>query len=190
MKTSLSLLAFALIASTLPAQTEPRDEVSATPVPGRPLREGTEKPIGAIVPAPDDKLVLQVRPREAIIRSDALLKVNVTYQGYAPHIPWQKESPGGRRGLGVILEGNRVLVTAQMVADATYIELELAEGGQKIPAKVLGVDYEANLALIGAATNGDRAKGFFTGLKPMSIEPKAEVGENLNIWQRLAQLGN
>jgi S1-C subfamily serine protease len=190
MKTFLSLLAFALIASTLPAQTEPRNEATATPASLPPSRDDeTDKPLGALVPAPDDKVVLQVRPRESIIRSDALLKVNVTYQGYAPHIPWQKESPGGRRGLGVILAGNRILVTAQMVADATYIELELAEGGQKIPAKVLGVDYEANLALIGAATNAERATAFFTGLKPMSIEPKAEVGENLNIWQ-LGRVGD
>lgn len=188
MKTSFSLLALILAVGTLSAQTEPRNEVTA---PARSLPPVDRKPIGAITPAPDDKLILPVdrAAREAIIRSDALLKVNVTYQGYAPHIPWQKESPGGRRGLGVVLSGNRVLVTAQMVADATYIELELAETGTKLPAKVVGVDYEANLALLEAATNGDRSKSFFTGLKPMGIESKAKVGDNLNIWQ-LGRVGD
>ena len=117
------------------------------------------------------------------MRSDSLLKVNVTYQSYSPHLPWQKLSPGARLGLGVVLEKNRVLVTGQMVADATYIELELPESGQKIPAKVVGVDYEANLALLEAAYDGDRGKSFFSGLKPMKIESKAHVGDNLSIWQ-------
>ena len=118
-----------------------------------------------------------------VIRTDSLLKVNVTYQAYNPHLPWQKQSPGGRLGLGVVLDKNRVLVTGQMVADATYIELELPESGQKIPAKVAGVDYEANLALLEAGTGGERAKSFFKDLKPMQIEAKAHVGDNLNIWQ-------
>ncbi len=132
-----------------------------------------------IPPAPASGMPVEATPA----RSDSLLKVNVTYQSYNPHLPWQKLSPGARLGLGVVLDNNRVLVTGQMVADATYIELELPESGQKIPAKVAGVDYEANLALLEVAANGERAKTFFNGLKPMQIEPSAHVGDNLSIWQ-------
>ena len=117
------------------------------------------------------------------VHSDSVLKVNVTYQGYSAHLPWQKEAPGARRGLGVVLANDRVLVTGQMVANATYIELELPESGQKMPAKVVGVDYEANLALLETAAFGERAKSFFAGLKPMQIEAKAHMGDNLSIWQ-------
>ena len=35
------------------------------------------------------------------------------------------------------MPGNRILVTGQMAADATYIELELPESEAKIPAKVV-----------------------------------------------------
>jgi S1-C subfamily serine protease len=70
----------------------------------------------------------------------------------------------------VVLAGNRVLVTAQMAADATYIELELPESGQKIPAKVVAVDYEANLALLESPPS-DKQKAFFAGLKPMALMP-------------------
>ena len=132
----------------------------------------------ALVPSPD-----AVIPMAAPAKSDSIVKVNVTYQAYNPHLPWQKQSPGARLGLGVVLDKQRILVTGQMVADATYIELELPESGQKIPAKVVGVDYEANVALLEAAAIGDRAKTFFTGLKAMEIEPKAKVGDNLTIWQ-------
>lgn len=120
--------------------------------------------------------------REAVIKTASLLKVNVTYQQFSPHIPWQKESPGSRRGLGVVLEDNHILVTAQMVADATYIELELPESGQKLTATVKAVDYEANLALL-AAPEGGRSEAFFTGLMPMALDTSARIGDALSVWQ-------
>ena len=118
MKTLLTLLALGFVISA--SAQERRVE--------RPTTRPAARPTGTIAPIidPDARPV----PREAVLRNDSLLKVNVTYQGYAPHIPWQKESPGQRRGLGVFIDGNRVLVTGQLVADATYIELELADSGQ------------------------------------------------------------
>ncbi len=130
----------------------------------------------------------QVAQREPIIRTNALVKVNCTAQAYNPHIPWQKQSPGERRGLGVVLPQNRILVTANMVADATYIELELPESLQKIPAKVIAVDYEANVALLGAGV-ASKEKDFFSTLKPMEIDTSARIGETLNVWQS-GRVGN
>ncbi len=116
------------------------------------------------------------------LQTSSLLKVNVTYQSYNLRIPWQKESAGGRRGLGVVLEGNRILVTGQMVSDATYIELELPESGQKIPARVIAVDYEANLALL-APNSPAREEAFFAGLSPMEVDTTARIGDTLVVWQ-------
>jgi S1-C subfamily serine protease len=42
----------------------------------------------------------------------------------------------------------RVLTTAELVENSTYIELELPSTGEKTPAKIVGLDYEANLALL------------------------------------------
>ncbi len=42
----------------------------------------------------------------------------------------------------------RVLVTADLVANQNYVELERAESGEKTAANVVVVDYEANLALL------------------------------------------
>jgi len=119
---------------------------------------------------------------QPVIQTSALLKVNVTYQSHSLRIPWQKEGAGGRRGLGVVLEGNRILVTGQMVADATYIELELPESGQKIPAKVIAVDYEANLALL-APNSPAREATFFAGLRPMQVDTSTRIGDTLVVWQ-------
>ncbi len=109
-----------------------------------------------------------------------LIKVNVTQQAWNQRIPWQKMSPSSRRGLGVLLERNQILVTAQLIADATYIELEQADSGRRLPARVKAADYDANLALLEPAeAPGD----FFAGLKPMGIETNAQIGDELQAWQ-------
>ncbi|MFO1484095.1 MAG: PDZ domain-containing protein [Verrucomicrobiaceae bacterium] len=144
---------------------------------------GAQAPEGAApkkrrAPAPSEEAVLA----QPAVQNSSLVKVNATSQSYNLHLPWQKESPSGRRGLGVVLADNRVLVTAQMAADATYIELELPESGQKIPAKVVAVDYEANLALLESPPS-DKQKAFFAGLKPMGIDVSARIGDAVSILQ-------
>ncbi len=132
-------------------------------------------------PAAEKKKRL-IAPAAQATQNLSLVKVNATSQSYNLHLPWQKESPSGRRGLGVVMAGNRVLVTAQMAADATYIELELPESGQKIPAKVVAVDYEANLALLESPPS-DRQKAFFAGLKPMGLDTSARIGDEVFVLQ-------
>ncbi|MHB1078759.1 MAG: S1C family serine protease [Prosthecobacter sp.] len=160
MKLSQILLFLALGASTLPAQT---------PAPEAPQKKRT--PAAAEGPAVSQQ----------VVQSNSLVRVNATSQPYSLHLPWQKESPTGRRGLGVVLAGNRVLVTGQMVADATYIELELPATGQKLPAKVVAVDYEANLALLEATS--DKQKSFFAGLKPMTVDVSTRIEDKVDILQ-------
>ncbi|HYF34690.1 MAG TPA: PDZ domain-containing protein, partial [Prosthecobacter sp.] len=118
----------------------------------------------------------------SVAETQSLVKVNVTYQNYNLQMPWQKESANGRRGLGVVMQGNRILVTGQLVGNATYIELELPDAGQKIPAKVLAVDYEANLALL-APDSPAKEKGFFASLKPMGVDASGKIGDELAVWQ-------
>ena len=163
MKLSPIFLFLALGAATLPAQT------SAPEAPTKKKR----------APAAAEGAAL---PHQVVVQNSSLVKVNATSQPYSLHLPWQKESPSGRRGLGVVLAGNRVLVTGQMVADATYIELELPEKGQKIPAKVVAVDYEANLALLESVPS-DRQKAFFAGLKPMAVDVGTRIEDKVEILQ-------
>ncbi len=162
MKLSQILLLLTLGAATLPAQT---------PVPDAPKKKRA--------PAPAEG---GSAPQQVVVQNSSLVRVNATSQPYSLHLPWQKESSSSRRGLGVVLAGNRVLVTGQMVADATYIELELPEKGQKMPAKVVAVDYEANLALLESAPS-DKQKAFFAGLKPMAVDITARIGDAVSILQ-------
>jgi len=88
---------------------------------------------------------------------DAVIRVNSTKQKYLPAQPWEKSSPTQRRGLATILQDHKILTTAEMVANSAYIELETPEGDKKMPAKIIAIDYEANLALLEPSTKEGKA---------------------------------
>jgi S1-C subfamily serine protease len=111
----------------------------------------------------------------------SLVRINSTIQIWSASQPWDKSAPKKRRALGALLEGNRVLTTAEMAADATYIELENADNTRIIPAKVVAIDYEANLALL-EPDNGD-TDSFFKDLKPLRLGSSAKIGDRVDVWQ-------
>lgn len=110
----------------------------------------------------------------------SMVRVNITSQGFNFGLPWQKVNPGTRRGLGALLPGNRVLVTAELAQDAIYVELEIAASGRKLVSKVEAVDYELNLATI---VPSDDAGDFFNGMVPMEIDSKLRPKATLSVWQ-------
>src|SRR5436853_5494938 len=114
-----------------------------------------------------------VKPKEL-----SLVRVNVTGQPYDYVRPWQKKAPFSKRAIGAVLSKGRVLVTADLVANQNYVELERAESGEKTAATVEVIDYEANLALLQPAE-----KTFLDGITPLEIAPDTVVGDRLAAWQ-------
>ncbi len=108
----------------------------------------------------------------------SLVRVNVTGQAYDYVRPWQKKAPFSKRALGAVLPRGRVLVTADLVSNQNYVELERAESGEKSAATVAVVDYEANLALLEPAD-----KKFLDGLTPLELAMDTVVGDRLAAWQ-------
>ena len=108
----------------------------------------------------------------------ALVRVNVTGQSYDYFRPWQKKAPFSKRALGAVLSKGRVLVTADLVTNQNYVELERAESGEKTAANVAVIDYEANLALLEPAD-----KKFLDGITPLDIATDTVVGDRLSAWQ-------
>ena len=113
----------------------------------------------------------------------SLVRVNVTGQSYDYFRPWQKRAPFSKRALGAVLPQGRVLVTADLVANQNYVELERAESGEKIAANVQVIDYEANLALLEPVD-----KKFLDGITPLEVGLDTVVGDRLAAWQ-LEQTG-
>ena len=114
-----------------------------------------------------------VKPKEL-----SLVRVNVTGQPYDFVRPWQKKAPFSKRALGAVLPGGRVLVTADLVANQNYVELERAESGDKTAANVIVVDYESNLALLEPTD-----KKFLDGLTPLQLALDTVVGDRLAALQ-------
>ncbi len=110
--------------------------------------------------------------------SISVLRVNATGQAYDFFRPWMKKPPGTRRGLGTLIEGGRLLVTAELVANATFIELEKAATAEKSSATVERVDYESNLAIL----QPDNPT-FVAGMKPLSLDKGVRVGGRAIILQ-------
>jgi S1-C subfamily serine protease len=121
-------------------------------------------------PAPANKDVKQ--------KPLSLVRVNVTGQPYDYFRPWQKKAPVSKRALGAVLSKGRVLVTADLVSNQNYVELERAESGEKTPANVQVIDYEANLALLEPSE-----KSFLDGITPLDIATDTVVGDRLAAWQ-------
>jgi len=106
-----------------------------------------------------------------------VVRVNATNQAWDFFHPWTKHAPYSRRGLGAVLGNGDVLVTAELVANSNYLELEQAESGEKVPATVEAVDYEADLALL-----KPQDPAFLKGINPLQLTDSS-VGDHLAVWQ-------
>jgi len=105
------------------------------------------------------------------------VRVIVTCQPYDQFRPWSKRPPFQHRAVGAVLSGSRVLVTAELVANSTYLELENPDTADKTPATVERVDYESDLALLKPST-----AGFLDKFKPIDLADPS-VGDDLAFWQ-------
>lgn len=112
------------------------------------------------------------------VSASSLVRVNSTNQNYQLLRPWLKRAPFNRRGTGVVLANNQVLVTAELVANSNFIELENPETQARSVARVALADYEANLALL-APEDPD----FLDGSRPIKIATNLGVGDRVEITQ-------
>ena len=154
-----------------PSSTQPGGKPPTSPPPRPPgdpsVPEGSQPPASAAA-APT-----VVKPDE----KPSVVRVNVTNQAWDFARPWGKRPPYSRRGIGAVISGKRVLVTGELVANANYLELETPEGGQKVPASVEIVDYEANLAIVKAEDDK-----FMEKFEPFELTT-AKVGDTVEVWQ-------
>lgn len=138
-------------------------------------------------PAPEAAETATAPPAEATPAPAAdvklsVVRVNSTQQSWNPWQPWDKNPPRKRRALAAIVAPQRVLTTSELAADATFLEFESADGTRFTPARVLAVDYEANLALLGPAAEAEGAK-FFEGTVPLGLSAPPKPGDALEILQ-------
>jgi S1-C subfamily serine protease len=110
----------------------------------------------------------------------SLVRVNVTRQRYNLLRPWEKVSPDSRNGLGAMIAGGKILVSAETVANSSYIEIEKPVSGEKATADVVAVDYEANLALLQPSKGHEE---FLKDFVPLDLDTSVKIGDELTVWQ-------
>ena len=110
--------------------------------------------------------------------AQSLLRVNSTNQAYESFQPWIKKQPLNRRGIGTLIEGGRILVTAELVANSTFIELEKPASAVKSSASVERIDHDCNLAILRPAD-----PAFLDGMQPLALNGPLRVGDEATILQ-------
>jgi len=132
----------------------------------------TDQTASATEASPGIAPATETRPLPPVVR------VNVASQSYNFSQPWRKNPPVLRQGLGVVLTDGRILVTAELVNNHTYVELEKPETALKAAAQVEVVDYDANLALLAAP-----AAEFLQSINGARLDETAAVGDRVEILQ-------
>ncbi len=168
MRPFLLLPAFLLLAACDPSSSQP----VTTPTDASADAEATD----AMPAAPVVEVPAPVEIKKSVVR------INSTQQSWNPGQPWEKLPPDQRRALAAIVAPRQVLTTAEMVADATYLEFESPDAVHFAQAKVIAVDYEANLALLGPV---DEAEGdaMFKDTVPLEVTSPPKIGDDMEILQ-------
>ncbi len=128
--------------------------------------------------APAEPTAPEPTPDPSAAKLPPVVRVNVASQSFNFSQPWRKNPPVLRQGLGVVLVDGRILVTAELVNNHTYVELEKPETALKAAAQVEVVDYDANLALLAAP-----AADFLQSVTGARLDETAAVGDRADILQ-------
>ncbi len=129
-------------------------------------------------PSPLEKPGCNETQDSRVVAERSILRVNSTNQAYDFFQPWLKKNPVSRRGVGVLVQGGCVLVTAELVMNSNFVELEKATTAEKSSATVERVDYDCNLALL-----RPNDPGFLEGMKPLTLEKSLRVGNEATVLQ-------
>jgi len=142
-----------------------------------------EQSVATVETEPEVETIVAVDTRPAPKDfKKSVVRISATSQSWDPGQPWEKSKPRQRRALAAIVGPQQVVTTAEMVADATYLELESPDGTSFAQAKVVAVDYEANLALL-AAESEEEGNVLFKDSIQLKIADPSLIGETLDIMQ-------
>ncbi len=78
----------------------------------------------------------------------AVVRIYATEQEPDYDSPWQARSPSSSTGSGVVIAPGRILTSAHVVADATFIQVQRISDTNKLIAHVVGICHDSDLALL------------------------------------------
>ncbi len=108
----------------------------------------------------------------------SVVRIFATTQSPAYDCPWQSDAPDSCTGSGVVISPGRVLTGAHIVADATFLQVQKVSEPDKMEARVVAINHDADLALLSVADP----------FLMEEMEP-ARLGELPNLRSRVSVVG-
>jgi len=108
---------------------------------------------------------------------NSVVHIFTVYNEYDFYRPWQMKGKLSKTGSGCIIEGNRIITNAHVVADQTFIQVQRSGQADKYVAKVRQVGHECDLALLTVAD-----PDFFEGAKPVRLGDLPEMREQVAVY--------
>lgn len=101
---------------------------------------------------------------DASIDNRSIVKIFVTSIEQNSNRPWAPEAPSESSGTGFVIDGNRILTNAHVVAHSTFISVRKGGDSKRYEAEAVFVSHQADLAILII-----KDESFFYGLAPLSI---------------------
>ena len=105
---------------------------------------------------------------------DAIVKIYATQLTSDYGAPWKPGTSRSVSGSGFVIAGHRILTNAHVVSDATFIQVRRYGDSERVPARVLYVSDEADLALLTVD-----APGFFDSISPLELGDLPELRQEI-----------
>lgn len=107
----------------------------------------------------------------------AVVKIYTVYNEHNYYDPWQMRGQQTSSGSGCIIDGQKIMTNAHVIANQTFIQVKRAGQARKYVAKVEVVAHECDLAILTVADDD-----FFAGTEPIEIGELAEVRDKVAVY--------
>jgi len=108
---------------------------------------------------------------------DSIVKIYAVYNSPDYYEPWQMWGQNQRNGSGCIISGNRILTSAHIVSDNTFIQVRRASQSKRYIAQVEIVAHECDLAVLKV----DDLR-FFADANPLDIGDLPRVRDKVSVY--------
>ena len=105
----------------------------------------------------------------------SIVLLDITRNNHNFRIPWDKRAQSVSK-FGVVLQSKELITTATGLANHTLIRIQKGGRGQWTNGKVIWIDYQANLAILGVEKDE-----FWNDLIPVKFADAKGLKENLQV---------
>lgn len=131
-------------------------------------------PLDAAPPRPAKESAAEVEKDAA---ASGVVRIFVYSTPRDPLSPWRRGNTEASSGTGVVIEGNRILTAAHVVADAVSLQVKLAGRPDRYPAEVVQIAHDADLAVVRPLDTA-----FFAGVTPMRLGRLPKVNHEVQAY--------